>query len=115
MAEFIITYWMFFFVAAAAFFVAGIAIANFVKKPNEEQIQKVKEWLLYAVVEAERNFGTETGQIKLRYVYDLFVMKFPFLVAVISFDKFSEMVDEVLDRFEELLKENKALVEYINY
>ncbi|MFR6482019.1 MAG: hypothetical protein ACLUPD_10785 [Anaerotignum faecicola] len=42
-----------------------------------EQREKVKEWLLLAVTEAEKELGSGTGQLKLRYVYDLFLRRFP--------------------------------------
>lgn len=98
--------------------VAGIAICvwyifKFFKLPRAEQIAKVKEWLLYAVTQAEKEFGSGTGQLKLRYVYDMFVSKFPYLVQFVSFETFSKLVDEVLVRFKELFNDNKALKQYV--
>ena len=37
----------------------------------------VKEWLLWAVTQAEQYLGSGTGALKLRYVYDLAVEAFP--------------------------------------
>ena len=79
------------------------------KQPTEEQIARVKEWLLYAVAKAEQVLGSGTGELKLRYVYNMFVTKFPAIALFISFDKFSAMVDEALEKFEELLKNNKSI------
>ena len=82
--------------------------------PSNSQITKVKEWLLWAVTEAERELGSGTGQLKLRYVYDMFIVKFPFLVKVISFEHFSVLVDEALDKFRTLLETNQKLKDYID-
>ena len=73
----------------------------------------IKEWLLYAVTLAEKELGSETGQVKLRFVYDMFIAKFPYLVKVISFEKFSQLVDEVLEQFEEMLNKNEKIKKYI--
>jgi len=66
--------------------------------PSDKQLNKVREWLLYAVTKAEKELGGGTGQIKLRYVYDMFVARFTWLARVISFEAFSMMVDEALER-----------------
>ncbi len=46
----------------------GYAIYSFVKMPSKKQLEKVREWLLYAVTKAEKELGAGTGKIKLRYV-----------------------------------------------
>lgn len=69
-----------------------------------KRMDKVKEWLLYAVLEAEKFFGSGTGKIKLRYVYDKFVHRYPVLKIFISFERFSSMVDVALKELEELIK-----------
>lgn len=97
---------------AAALAVIGLSIYilwDFSRKPREEQIEQVREWLLWAVTRAEKELGGGTGQIKLRYVYDMFVRRFPVLVRVISFSWFSELVDEALEEMRKMLEENKAI------
>ena len=59
----------------------GYAVYVFVKMPSDKQLNKVREWLLYAVTKAEKELGGGTGQIKLRYVYDMFVARFTCLTA----------------------------------
>ena len=66
--------------------------------------------MLLAVITAEQKFGSETGVIKLRFVYDLFVSKFPWIAKILSFDKFSELVDEALDKMRLLLEENPKIL-----
>ena len=85
----------------------------FVKLPKEKKIANIKEWLKYAVVEAERELGSGTGQLKLRMVYDMAVKQFPFIVQLIPFDTFSKWVDEALDWMRGQLAENKAAQSYI--
>lgn len=114
MVDFLINYWWLILVEIAAISVAGYSIYVFVKRPTSAQIAKVKEWLLYAVTEAERELGSGTGQVKLRYVYDMFLAKFPFLANAVSFEAFSILVDEVLDKFRKLLETNEALKTYVN-
>lgn len=93
--------------------VLGVAIYTFIKTPKEEQIEKLKEWLLWAVIEAEKEFGKETGAIKLRYVYDLFVTTFPWLAKILSFELFSNFVDEALVKMRELLENNAKIFDHV--
>lgn len=96
-------------IAAAASF-----IYNFVKLPHERQVAKIKEWLLWAVAQAEKKFGSKTGQLKLRYVYDLFTSRFPYAAKFLSFEQFSNLVDEALEKFNRMLESNQKIVEYVN-
>ena len=105
--DFLINYWWTIVVGIAAIIVVVYAIYAFAKRPTSEQIQKVKEWLLYAVIEAEKELGSGTGPVKLRSVYDMFITKFPKLSVFISFNTFSEWVDVALDYMEKLLTDNK--------
>lgn len=111
--EFIANNWYILVAAVAAVAVIIYLIMKFFKLPRESQIQKIKEWLLFAVTEAEKELGSGTGQLKLRYVYDMFVTKFPYLVKFISFEMFSHLVDEVLEKFKEMFKNNKAVQQYV--
>lgn len=86
---------------------------KFVKMPSEAQIKKVREWLLYAVVMAEKELGGGTGQIKLRYVYNLFAERFPSLVPIITFELFSALVDEALEKMRHLLDTNLDIKAYV--
>ena len=61
--------------------IGGIFLYVTAKYPS-----KVREWLLWAVTTAEKEYGSGTGQIKLRAVYDLFLAKFPKLSIFVSFD-----------------------------
>lgn len=109
--DLILEYW-YIIVAAIAIVAALIVIMiKFTKKHSSEQVAKVKEWLLVAVLEAERQFGSGTGKLKLRSVYDLFVARFPWIAKIVSFDTFASWVDEALDIVEDWLLEDK-IAEY---
>lgn len=86
---------------------------QFIKLGKEAQIDKVREWLIFATVEAEKALGAKTGQVKLRYVYDMFVNKFKFVALLMTFEEFSELVDEALDIVRHMLNTNEKLQEYI--
>ena len=111
--NFFIENWYFIVTAIVMVVMAGVICWNFFKLPTKEQIAKIKEWLLYAVTEAEKELGGGTGQLKLRQVYDLFVQRFPTVAAVISFDTFSGWVDEALEQMREMLAKNENVAAYV--
>ena len=89
--------------------ICSLSIYEFIMIGKEKQLIKVKEWLLYACIEAEKSLGSGTGVVKLRYVYDLFCGKFSFLKLVVSFEEFSEMVDQSLVTMREMLSTNENI------
>lgn len=101
------------FAAIICLVVVVVAVLRFIKTPRKEQIVKVKEWLLLAVMEAEKKFGEDTGVLKLRFVYDLFVTKFPWIAKVLTFDRFSALVDDALDEMRNLLEKSPGLIEAV--
>lgn len=88
-------------------------IIIFARLPRSERIQNVKEWLLYAVIEAEKELGEKTGALKLRLVYDRAVEKFTWISTLITFETFSEWVDEALDKMKSMLQDNAVIANYI--
>lgn len=112
--DFVINYWYIIVAVIVLVAVAAIIIYRFYKLPTEAQLSKVREWLLWAVTEAEKELGSGTGKLKLRQVYDLFLMRFPWLVKIVSFEIFSELVDEALVEMRELMKQNSAVKSLVN-
>ena len=90
-----------------------IAVIHFMNQSKEEKIKNVKEWLKYAVSIAEKEFGSGTGQLKLREVYDMAVKQFPWLVTLVTFEVFSGWVDEALVWMKEQIEQNKYIKMYI--
>lgn len=99
-------------------FVCGVGVCllfavKFSKEPTERKIQMIKEWLLFAVIQAEKELGGGTGQVKLRYVWDMFIKTFPALAPVVSFELFSKLVDEALNEMRHLLETNCDVLYYV--
>ncbi len=100
--------WYLILVGVAVCVVGCIAIKNWLAMPTSQQIANIKQWLLYAVTEAEATLGGKTGQLKLRMVYDMAVEKFNW-VSLISFETFSGWVDEALEQMRHLLETNEKI------
>ena len=73
-----------------------------------------KNWLVWAVTEAESVFGSNTGKLKLRYTYELAIERFPTIAKIIPFSLFSKLVDEALDVMREMIANNKTIYEVIS-
>lgn len=93
--------------------VVGLCIYGLLKKGKERQVEIILEWLLLAVIKAEKELGSGTGQIKLRFVYDLFIDKFKVVSYFMSFSQFSILVDQALDIMKDMVSNNKKIEEYI--
>lgn len=91
-----------------------ILIAGFLKLGKERQLKVITEWLLLAVIKAEKELGDGTGQVKLRFVYDLFIDKFRFASMFISFNQFSALVDSALIIMKEMISNNDQVKSYIS-
>ena len=111
--EFIMANWWLVIIVIALAIFAVYSVMVFTKMPSAAQLASVREWLLYAVAQAEKELGSGTGQLKLRYVYDMFIARFPHFVKFIGFEAFSGLVDEALDIFREMLQQNKDVNNYI--
>lgn len=103
--------------------VAGLALLAFViyciytffGMPTEKQIAKVKEWLIFATLQAEKELQSGTGQLKLRQVYNMFcsVPAFTWIAKVVSFDTFTYWVSDALLEVKLMLISNENLAEYV--
>lgn len=72
-----------------------------------------KNWLVWAVAEAEATFGSKTGKLKLRYAYELAVERFPIVAKFIPFTLFSKFVDSALSVMRDMVKNNKSIADAI--
>lgn len=111
--ELLIDNWYIILAAFAVGLVIGVAIYRFTKLPNDEQLDKVREWLLWAVTQAEKELGGGTGKLKLRQVYDLFITRFPQVAMLITFSQFSDLVDEALVEMRKMIKTNDAVQAHV--
>lgn len=92
--------------------VAMILIVTFLVKIIREP-KTIKNWLVYACIQAEKTLGSGTGKLKLRTVYDMFINQFPFMSVLISFDTFSKWVDIALVEMREMIEKNEYIKEVI--
>ena len=75
--------------------------------------KNLKNWLLYAVAAAEKALGSGTGELKLRQVYDAFLVKFPVISKFMSFNTFKSLINDALVELENLIKSNEKVNTYI--
>ena len=76
-------------------------------------VKGFKDWLVWAVSEAEATFGSNTGKLKIRYAYDLAIKRFPVIAKIIPFKIFSKFVDSALDVMRDMIENNKSIAEAI--
>lgn len=76
-------------------------------------INGFKNWLVWAVSEAESMFGSKTGKLKLRYAYELAISRFPVIAKMIPFALFSKFVDGALDVMRDMIENNKNIADAI--
>lgn len=76
-------------------------------------INGFKNWLVWAVTEAETMFGSKTGQLKLRYAYELAATRFPIIAKLIPFNMFGSLVDNALVIMRTMIENNKNIANVI--
>ena len=111
--EWILSNWYLLVAIIAVLWMGAYALYRFYDLPSSEQLAKVREWLVYACSLAEKDLGSGTGQLKLRYVYDLFLNKFPWLAKLLSFEAFSKMVDSALEDMKHAIETNNNVKAFI--
>lgn len=91
------------------------AVVRFAGLPTEKQKEKIKEWLIWACIEAEKKLQSDTGQLKLREVWNMFcaVPVFATAAKFIPFETFSGWVKDALKKAKEMLVNNRTLASYV--
>ena len=97
---------------ALLFSIASLVL-GFSQKPTSEQLLALSEWLKYAVVEAEKALGTGTGQLKLRFVWNMAIERFDWIEKVVPFERFSYYVDLALVWMRRQLERNTNISTYV--
>ena len=115
MMNWLVENWFLIVALAAVIGAVVFAVYRFVGLPSEEQKKKIREWLIWACIEAEKKLQSGTGQLKLRQAYDMFcaVPAFSWVARVTSFDKFTNWVNDALKTAKEMLVNNKNLALYV--
>ena len=113
MMALLMEYWWLAIVILAILVIAFMFLITYINLPKSKKATKVKEWLLFAVVQAEKELGSGTGQLKLRYVYNLALSKFPIFIKLIPFELFSSFVDGALQQLENLIEDSEGVKKYM--
>lgn len=92
-----------------------IMAVSFFSASKEKQQQKIKEWLIWACIEAEKLLQSGTGQLKLREVWNQFleVPAFGLIAKLITFEHFEELVTDTLMIVKLMLISNSSLAVYV--
>ena len=112
--EWIVNNWSLVVVLIAAVVCATVYVKKFLNKPTDEQINALKEWMLWITLEAERQLGGGTGKAKLRFCYNEFCKTFSWMAKIMTFDEFSCLIDSVLIDMRKLLETNEAIKGFVN-
>ena len=92
--------------------ISVLVIAGLIIRIKTFFTEDLIEWLVDKVGDAESYFGSKTGQLKLRAVYDTFVSQRPIVALFISFKTFSKLVDAALEKFQDMLENNEKIREW---
>lgn len=84
-------------------------VSYFLSESKDNRKKQIKIWLRYAVIMAEQKFKSKTGKVKLSYVYNLFLEKFPRIAKYISVEEFEEYVNAALQEMNDLLSTNSSI------
>lgn len=104
--DLIIQYWdliLIIFIVLTGF---GLYIYNFFTKPSAERREKIRVWLLDAVLLAENSYKNGTGKFKFSMVYDLFIQRFKWIAIFMPKSVFEELVDDTLTEMKHFLETN---------
>lgn len=78
------------------------------------RFKSFRNWLVFAVSEAEKYLGSGTGKLKIRYAYDLAVKQYPTITKILPWRVFSRLVDAALVIMRQMIDENQKIAEAIN-
>lgn len=110
----VLSYWPVAVGVLAVVAVVVVVVIAFCQLPFKQQQEMIIQWLLQAVIKAEKELGGGTGKVKLSVVYDEFKKVFPVISAFLPFEKFSLFVDKALESMRDMLSSNMNVAEYVN-
>lgn len=74
----------------------------------------IVEWLVDICATMEKQQGGGTGFLKLRGAYNAFVAAFPIVSKILTFETFSALVDEALEKLKSKINTNDKIKGYID-
>lgn len=93
-------------VALIAGVIVTAAIIMFTKKAPEERYGIINQILYALAVEAERLYGSKTGQIKKKQVIAWFYERYKWLSFFVTETDLNDWIDSVVDNMNEWLQSN---------
>lgn len=73
------------------------------------RFKSFRNWLVYAVSEAEKYLGSGTGKLKIRYAYNLAIKQYPVIAKIIPWYLFSRLIDSALVVMREMISNNENI------
>ena len=104
MINFLINNWYLIIIAIAGLSLLINYLFDFSQKPSAAKIQNIKEWAIYACALAEAHLGSGTGQLKMRETYDMFIVRFPDLARIVSFEMYKNIAELALLEFKQMMQ-----------
>lgn len=93
--------------ALLAMALAFILVFIYVYRASPEKRKEIINEVLFALaVEAERLYGSQTGQLKKKQVIAWFYERYKWLSVLIQREQLAEWIDTVVDEMNEWLKSN---------
>ena len=84
-------------------------LTGFLLLPATDRISKIKQWMKYAVMDAENDWHEGTGELKLGTVYAAFLLRFPIVAKLVPYSVFKILVDKALDQMVEIFNANPTI------
>lgn len=88
-------------------------INKFTNMTNDDKIRLIQNWLLGAVILAEKQLGSGTGEAKLALVFQWFTEKFPKISMLMTEEQFDNYVKEALKKMRKMMSDNEAINNYL--
>ncbi len=94
-------------VGAVIILIALIFVILWFVRATPEKRRELMDQILYALaIEAERLYGSKTGQAKKKQVVAWFYERYKWLALFVSRDKVEEYIDVAVDKLNEWMKSN---------
>ncbi len=88
-------------------------INKFTNLSENDKIRLIQNWLLGAVILAEKELGSGTGAAKLALVFQKFTEKFPAIAMLMTEEQFNSYVNEALNKMRKMMENNEAINNYL--
>lgn len=88
-------------------------INKFSNMSEDDKVRLIQNWLLGAVILAEKELGSGTGAAKLALVFQKFTEKFPTIAMLMTEEQFNNYVNQALAKMRQMMEKNQAISNYL--